>query len=450
MSKQEFDVVIIGAGISGAALFFELARYTDIKNIALIEKYNAPATINSKSTSNSQTIHCGDIETNYTIEKAEKVKKTADMIVNYGLMQNAQNNFMFSHQKIALAIGDQECEYMKQRFDEFKNLYPYVQFFDKTKIKQIEPNVVLGKDGLNDRNENVVAMGVEAGKIYTTVDFEKMSQNLIDQACKENKNTFIAFNQEVINIEKKDDHFVIKTSNYQEYITKFVIVNAGAHSLYLAHKMNLGLDKSCWPVAGSFYLTKKRILNGKVYMVQNPKLPFAALHGDPDLMANMNTRFGPTALVIPKLERYKGLKSVPEFFEALKFDKVVLKASLNMLKDATIRNYILSNYLFEIPFLNKRLFLDKARKIVPSLKLEDIYYANGFGGIRPQVIDKKTGELMLGEASINEVDGIIFNMTPSPGATSCLGNAYKDANTICKYLGKKFNEDQFNKELLKE
>ncbi|WP_416522046.1 hypothetical protein, partial [Campylobacter jejuni] len=36
-------------------------------------------------------------------------------------------------------------------------------------------------------------------------------------------------------------------------------------SLYLAHKMNLGMDKSCWPVAGSFYLTKQKLLNGKVY-----------------------------------------------------------------------------------------------------------------------------------------------------------------------------------------
>lgn len=52
-------------------------------------------------------------------------------------------------------------------------------------------------------------------------------------------------------------------------------------------------------------MTKEKILNGKVYMLQNPKLPFAALHGDPDILANQNTRFGPTALMLPKLERYK-------------------------------------------------------------------------------------------------------------------------------------------------
>ena len=137
---------------------------------------------------------------------------------------------------------------------------------------------------------------------------------------------------------------------------------------------------------------------------------------------------------------------MPEFFEALKFDKKVAQITLSMLKDSTVRNYILYNYLFEIPFINKRLFAKKVQKIIPSIKASDIFYAKGFGGVRPQVIDKNAGELLLGEASITDVEGIIFNMTPSPGATSCLGNAKKDAKTMCAYLGKKFDEDKFNKD----
>ena len=68
--------------------------------------------------------------------------------------------------------------------------------------------------------------------------------------------------------------------------------------------------------------------------------------------------------------------------------------------------------------------------------------------MRPQVIYKTRGELMLGEASITETLGIIFNMTPSPGATSCLGNAERDAKLMCEYLGAKFDEDKFASELL--
>ena len=105
------------------------------------------------------------------------------------------------------------------------------------------------------------------------------------------------------------------------------------------------------------------------------------------------------------------------------------------------------NFLFEVPYLNKKLFVKDARKIVPSLTTNDIYYAKGFGGVRPQVLNKTEKKLMLGEASINPKTGIIFNMTPSPGATSCLGNALRDVREICEYLGRNFNEAKLNEEL---
>ncbi len=58
--KKSYEVLIIGGGISGAALAYMLARYTDVKSIALFEKYEDIGTLNTKGTSNSQTIHCGD------------------------------------------------------------------------------------------------------------------------------------------------------------------------------------------------------------------------------------------------------------------------------------------------------------------------------------------------------------------------------------------------------
>ncbi|MBZ7985497.1 FAD-dependent oxidoreductase [Campylobacter sp. Cr9] len=444
---QHFDVIVVGGGISGAALFYELSKYTNVKKVALIEKYHALSTLNSKGTSNSQTIHSGDIETNYTYEKASKVKPNADMIVNYAKLVKAENKFMFSHQKMALAVGEEECAFMQKRYEEFKELYPYIRKFDKAEIKKIEPKVVEALGG-GDRPEEIFAMGALENDCYTTVDFGKMSESLAEEAMKANPDNQIFFNEEIVNIYKKGDTFYLISANKTEFSANFVVVNAGAHSLYLAHKMGYGLDYACLPVAGSFYLTKKHLLNGKVYMVQNPKLPFAALHGDPDILCDMNTRFGPTALVLPKLERYHGLKSLPEFFTTLRLDGTTIKILLDLMKDSTIRNYILRNFLFEVPYLNKSLFVKDARKIVPSLTTDDITYAKGFGGVRPQVLNKTEKKLMLGEASIvPQNQGIIFNMTPSPGATSCMGNALRDLRMVVDYLKLEFNEELFNKEL---
>ncbi len=442
--SHHYDVVIVGAGISGAALAYELARYTNIESIGIIEKYEDIATLNSKGTSNSQTIHVGDIETNYTLPKAAITKRTAKMVEKYCLAHSYENEIIFSHQKMALGVGDDEVEFLLQRYEEFSELFPYLEVWDKETLKILEPRVVYDANG-NERPENIVAIGTKDQ--WTTVDYGKMAKSLIDNAKKEpNTRVDLFVNEQVLTIEKNTTRGYTLHTKEKTFTADFIVVNAGAHSLFLAHAMGYGQEYACLPMAGSFYLTTQKLLNGKVYMIQNPKLPFAALHGDPDILAEGNTRFGPTALMLPKLERYKN-GTYLDFWKTLRLDSNVVSALWKLLKDSEIRNYILRNFIFEVPFFGKRFFLHDARKIVPSLQLHEYEYAQGFGGVRPQVIDKKQRKLILGEASINTGEGIIFNMTPSPGATSCLGNAQRDLKSIVNYLGKTFDEQRFNDEL---
>jgi malate dehydrogenase (quinone) len=441
--KKHYDVLIVGGGISGAAIFYELAKYTNVKSLCLLEKYEALATLNSKGTSNSQTIHIGDIETNYTLEKAKVTKRTAKMVENFCLQYGLEEKIMFSHQKMALGVGKKEVQFIENRYNEFKELFPYLELWDVEKLKTLEPKVVYtDKEQTQVRPEPILAMGTSTQ--YTTVDFGAMSDALAEQAAKATDAvTDIFYNSQVKDIiEKEDKTFEIITNNGETYTADFVVVNAGAHSLFLAHQMGYGKHMGCLPMAGSFYMTDGHFLNGKVYMVQNNKLPFAALHGDPDILAEGKTRFGPTALMLPKLERFKP-GTYLDFFKTLNFDFHIVKIFWDLLKDSDIRNYVFKNFLFEVPLINKKLFVQDARKIVPSLSVDDITYAEGFGGVRPQVLDKEKEKLMLGEASINPGNGILFNMTPSPGATSCLGNAERDMKIIVEYLELEYDESQF-------
>ena len=444
MNEKHYEVVIVGGGISGAALFYELAKYSTAKNICLLEKYEDLATLNSKGTSNSQTIHVGDIETNYTLAKAKITKRTAKMIEKFCLQYNLQEKIMFKHQKMALGVGEKEVEFITKRYNEFKEVFPYLELWDKEKLRELEPKLVYAdKEQTKDRPEPIIAMG--AKDQYTTVDFGAMTKELAKagQNADASKTTDIFFNSEVEEIEKVGNKYKLTTVNGTVYTADFVVVNAGAHSLYLAHKMGYGKHMGSLSMAGSFYITNGEFLNGKVYMVQNDKLPFAALHGDPDILENGKTRFGPTALALLVLERYKGGKSFFQCLKTLNFDGSIMKIFWDLLKDSDIRNYVFKNFLFEVPGINKGLFVKDARKIVPSLSVDDIEYAKGFGGVRPQVLNKTEKKLMLGEASITELEGIIFNMTPSPGATSCLGNAERDIKKVCAHLGKTFYEDKF-------
>ena len=444
MNEKHYEVVIVGGGISGAALFYELAKYSTATKICLLEKYEDLATLNSKGTSNSQTIHVGDIETNYTLSKAKITKRTAKMIEKFCLQYNLQEKIMFKHQKMALGVGEKEVEFITKRYNEFKEVFPYLELWDKETLRVLEPKLVYAdKAQTIDRPEPIIAMG--AKDQYTTVDFGAMTKELAKagQAADTSKTTDIFFNSEVEEIEKVGNKYKLTTVNGTVYTADFVVVNAGAHSLYLAHKMGYGKHMGSLSMAGSFYITNGEFLNGKVYMVQNDKLPFAALHGDPDILENGKTRFGPTALALLVLVRYKGGKSIFQCLKTMNIDGSILKIFWDLLKDSEIRNYVFKNFLFEVPGINKGLFVKDARKIVPSLTVDDLEYAKGFGGVRPQVLNKTEKKLMLGEASLSEGKGIIFNMTPSPGATSCLGNAERDIKVVCDYLKLDFNEAQF-------
>ena len=437
-NNHYFQVAIIGGGISGSALLYTLARYTDIKSVALFEKYGEIGSVNTNAKSNSQTLHCGDIETNYTLEKAKKVKRTAMMLEKYALKHGYGGEHIHKVTKMALGVGEHEVAYIKERYEEFVSFFPYMELWDEEALAEIEPALMEG------RKEPVIAMGAKGE--YSAVDFGAIAKSFVANAEKEAKKDVSVFlDTEIKAMKTRGDKTVLQCDR-GEFFADFVVVDAGAHSLLLAHEMGFGEDYSCLPIGGSFFYAKNNILNSKVYTVQNPKLPFAAVHGDPDLVKDGVARFGPTALALPKLERYKASHFM-DFIHSLSPDEAVLKVFYDLLKDDDIRDYVFRNFIYEIPGIRRKEFVKELRKIIPNIKADEIKFAEKIGGLRPQVIDKVKKQLLLGEAKIETDIGITFNMTPSPGATSCLGNAEIDARKICTYLEQRFKDKKFKDEL---
>jgi len=117
-----YNVIIVGGGISGSALLYTLSKYTDIKSIGLFEKYDDIATLNSNAKSNSQTLHCGDIETNYTLEKAIKTNRTATMVENYGKLYGYETNICLKFQKWLLVSAIKRFNLSKRDLNSLKRL----------------------------------------------------------------------------------------------------------------------------------------------------------------------------------------------------------------------------------------------------------------------------------------------------------------------------------------
>ncbi|HRK78708.1 MAG TPA: FAD-dependent oxidoreductase [Thiobacillus sp.] len=435
MAHPAYQVAIIGGGVSGAALAYVLTRYTGVSSLVLVEKSHHPAAINSAASQNSQTLHYGDIETNYSLEKAAEVKHAADMLVRC-VTAEAAEGILHRMPKMVLGVGETECAALRERHGRFQALYPDLHLLDQAGIAGVEPDVAGG------RREELAALA--SPDSWCAVDFGRLTRFFLQHAQAQHGGLEVHLSCRVRDIARTAEGYVLHTSRGALH-AQFVAVCAGAHSLGFAQNMGYGWQYSILPVAGSFFHARCRV-RGKVYTVQSEHLPFAALHADPDIEHRQWMRLGPTALLVPFLERRRW-SSVPGFLRTMRLDAGTLDTFTGILGVAEIRRYMARNLLYEIPLLRAALFAQAARKILPALRMTDLRYARGVGGLRPQLIDRAQHRLVLGAAAIDSDEGLLFNITPSPGATMCLANAIRDASKIAGFLGCVFNGEKVNETL---
>ena len=433
-ANTNYDVLIVGGGVVGTALLYTLSNYTDIKKICIIEKYSDFGLVNSASYNNSQTLHFGDIETNYSIDKARSVKRMADMVMRY--VENGKSNYtdkkIFSkYSKMVLAVGDSQVKILKARFPIFSELFPKLKMIGRDEIGKIEPRVLEGRDP----GQEILALVTEDGY---TIDYKRLCHSFVDNSLMKNPALDILLNTKLLKISKTGDQYTVLT-NKGEIKSTVVLIAAGGHSLMIAKSLGYGKNLAILSMAGSFY-TAPKVLNGKVYTMQVDKLPFAAIHGDPEVHNDNVTRFGPTAKPIFQLERHN-MSTFLEYWKTFGLGISPIISLLKIVFDKVLFSYIVVNFLYDLPFIGKRLFIRQIRKIVPKIKLSELTFAKSIGGTRPQIVNNTTRKLEMGEAKLSG-DKIIFNITPSPGASTCLGNAYSDVSMVMDFLDNKFKFDK--------
>jgi len=427
-----YDLVIVGGGISGASLLYTTAKFTDIDSIALVEKEEEVAAINSHHTNNSQTLHFGDIETNYTLEKAEEVKEGAELLAGYLENHDPDREMHAKRSKMVLAVGEDEVPQLDARYHEegFGDLFPKLRPIGRDEIAEIEPKVLEGREP----DTELLALQTPDGYV---VDYGETATSFVEAAAAE-PGVDVYTGTEVTDITPTLSGYTIATDDGR-FDCDATVVAAGSHSLQMAKELGYGEDKVLLPVAGSFFLADD-LLNGKVYTLQMKKLPFAAIHGDADVHDDSITRFGPTAKPVPALER-GNVSTVSDFLDVFGLNAASFLSYANILSDRVLLPYVLRNLVYDVPEVGPRQFLPHVQKVVPSVELDDIERAKGYGGVRPQIVDTEAKSLDMGEAKIVG-DDVIFNITPSPGASTCLKNAMRDTHTLIEFLDDAYSFDE--------
>jgi malate dehydrogenase (quinone) len=432
----DYDLIVNGLGIGGSSAAFVASRYSGFNKILTIEKYSQFAQVNSKSSMNSQTRHTGEIETNMSLETALNVRAAA--------LHNDRYIERFGHDKLAtryrgmlLGVGDDEVAFLKKRHAEFAPHFPRLQYASSGEVAELEPNILEGRKA----SETVAALHTDQG---LAIDYGAVATDMMQHAQGTGK-VDVSLDTRVHRILREGHGFRVITSK-GDYTTRALLVECGGHSLLFAKQLGYGHQYTIIPVGGSFYFARKRLLNGKVYTVQDPDLPFAAIHGDPEVHDVNLTRFGPTAKLVAMLERYDP-GSFVDFFRASRFDVKTLKTLLRIATHPVQGPFMLRNLFYDWPLgIGSHLFAKQVRKIIPSIEASDLQFAHGVGGLRPQIVDVNEGSLKHGETKIAK-PGVIFSMTPSPGATKGLKNGIDDVRTLALEAGLSFDDALLEREL---
>jgi L-2-hydroxyglutarate oxidase LhgO len=438
MSKL-YDIVIDGAGIIGGCDTLA-ATFTGARSIAVIEQYSMPAQVNSKSTHNSQTIHEGDIETNYDESQCIKVKHDSAPLVDY-VKRHGTEDMHEQYSKMVIGVGSQEVEDLEDRFEWLQHIYPHLKLIHGSEIAKYEPKVMEGRDPL----EAICALQSDEGH---AVDFWKVTESVLDRArarAQDNGQVLDEyFGTKTLGMEKDErtGHYRIFTEN-GTIEAKTVIASMGAHSLMFAKSLGYGENLGVMPVGGDFFLIPADFANGKIYTKQDPKRPFAAPHADNDLVY-LCTRLGPTAIPLFVLERGK-LSTFADFLRTNNDPRVALAYGKLFIDNF---DFAIKNMRYGMGERGIDLFMPNIQKIFPTIRREDVRRAPEKGGLRPQLINLETLDLYKGEARIVSPNGdAVFNITPSPGASVCMSVGARDADTVAKALGTQFDREAYFKDI---
>jgi malate dehydrogenase (quinone) len=435
--RDSYDVVIIGMGAVGTATGFLLTEFTNLQSLLFLEKEDSAGQIASDRRTNSQTRHPFGGELNYAPDVMKAIKRYSDMIPSYVNSKYAQGYDILRHTRsgMVLAVGKDETDYLERKFhDTVKPVFPDAELVeDREEIAKLEPYVVKARK----KDEEIAIIKLQADM----VDFGELARSFeANVRTHQDKKIDIKFNTKVERIEVSEGYDVY-TRNGWNFSAQYLVISVGSYTLSLAKQLGLGRDYVAFPVAGKFY-TSTPVINGKVYTFQEEGVPFAATHADREWDGAV-TRYGPTAT--PTLMFEKDKPDVKEFIDNL--DPVLLDT---VISKKAIRNIMLKNVAYSLPVVGRRLFWKyEVRKIVPSIPYADLKPAPEFGGVRTVGINKRTRELRLGEFTLPEVPregvNICANMAPSPGASGCLGIAYKNTVKITRALGLDFDIEKFTR-----
>ena len=386
---KNYDVVVVGGGIVGAATFYKMQKRFPGKEMLLIDKM--PSLAAHQTGHNSGVIHSGLYYKPGSL-KAENCVKGRRELVRFAKEHHVPHDVCG---KVVVAANASEMGSLNKIHGlGLENKIEGIELINSDQLRDIEPEC---------RGE--AALWVPCTGI---IDFVSATKKMVEVALGIQPLSAVHLSEEVLDFTPEGEGTLVTTSK-AKYVTKHLIVCGGLQADRLAKKDGVKLREKVVGFRGDYYELNdhaKHKIRNLIYPVPNPDFPFLGVHFT--RMTNGEIECGPNAVFTFKREGYG-------------------KTDFNLRDTADALGYsgtwklFFNNVSFGINeyrrAFSKRLFLKTLQHLVPSLTMDDL--RPGRSGVRAMLLNQQgdTGD----DFRIKTTDRSIHVLNaPSPAATAAL------------------------------
>lgn len=386
-----YDYLIVGSGIIGMTIAYELKEQDKNLKIAIIDKEDDVA--KHASGRNSGVLHSGF----YYSADSLKAKFTVDGNKFMKEFCKINNIFVKATQKIVVVKDKNELEgiYELQKRADVNGVE--TQIISEEEVLKIDPNI----------------------KTYKKALFSPSTASVDPKE--------VCFKLKEVLKEKGVEFFFSTSFEDCKLDYKYLINSAGAYADKIAKQFGLAQNYTLLPFKGIYlkYVTNKTDIKTNIYPVPNLANPFLGVHYT--ITSDGSIKIGPTAIPAFWRENYNNFDNfnIKEMLEILYYEsKLFILNAFNFRKLA----------IDEMQNYNKKVFIKKARDMVKNI-------GNDFkpipAGIRAQLLNTKTNELVQ--------DFVLEHGKESTHILNAISPAFTCSFAFAKYVVEEINKNKEEK-----
>ena len=387
--SENYDCVIIGAGIIGISLGIELLTQKPTKKILIIDKETRPGV--HASGRNSGVLHAGF----YYSPDSLKAKFCKQGNLELKKFCNTNNLEVKETGKVVVCQDKNDVTRLMNLFERGIANGVEIELLESNELSRIEP-------AAQTVDKFIWSPTTAVGNPKEII--KKLAEKFTKMGG------LFRFNSRVKLINKNNE-VLIEGDGYILSATS-IINSAGAYASELAKQVGVGHEYVCLPFLGAYRKSEFIAGNPKrlVYPVPNPINPFLGVHTTNTLSDEI--KIGPTAFPVIGREQYKFLdgfnaKELRDFYLAT---KTLLKSdSVNILGLAKSEGIKLF----------KRPLIKKAKRLTNALDLNQ-KWKNYPAGIRAQIVNLDTKVIEMDYIVRSDKNVVHILNAVSPGWTSSI------------------------------